>query len=311
MTEPLVSVVVATRDRPRSLGRLLRSLAGQTLGPDRFEVIVVDDGSSPETAAVLAADVRTAAVRHPRALGPAAARNTGWRRAGAPLVAFTDDDCTPHPGWLEALLAASTAHPGAVVQGITRPDPAELDRRGLLSHTVSIEGLGPQYQTCNIAYPRSLLADLGGFDERFGPGSAGEDTDLAWRAIESGRSTVLASEAVVDHAVESTGVIGSLRLAVRWGTAVRVLGEHPAARVMLHRGLFWNVWHYLMWRSLLALLAPAWLQRIVVTRHLAQLRRRAAERGAGSAAVPFLLVRDALECAAVAGGAVRHRVWVL
>ena len=80
---------------------------------------------------------------------------------------------------------------------------------------------------------------------------------------------------------------------------------------MLHRGLFWKVWHYLMWRSLLALLAPAWLRRIVVARHLAQLRRRAAERGAGTAAVPFLLVYDAVECAAVAGGALRHRVRVL
>jgi glycosyltransferase involved in cell wall biosynthesis len=310
VTEPVISVVVATHDRPRRLGRLLGSLAGQTLGPDRFEVIVVDDGSGPETAAVLA-NAGAVAMRHPRVLGPAAARNTGWRRAHAPLVAFTDDDCTPQPGWLEALVAASTAQPAAIVQGITRPDPAELHRRGLLSHSVLTEDLGPQYQSCNIAYPWSLLADLGGFDERFGPESAGEDTDLAWRAIESGRSAVLAPEAVVNHAVESVGVFGSLRLAVRWGTAVRVLGEHPATRVMLHRGLFWNVWHYLMWRSLLALLAPAWLRRLVVARHLAELRRRAAERGAGAAAVPFLLVHDAVECAAVAAGAIRNRVWVL
>ena len=80
---------------------------------------------------------------------------------------------------------------------------------------------------------------------------------------------------------------------------------------MLHRRLFWNVWHYLMWRSLLALLAPPWLRRIVLARHFAQLRRRAAAGGAGAAAVPFLLVHDAVECAAVAGGALRHRVLVL
>ena len=260
MTEPLVSVVVSTHDRPRRLGRLLRSLGGQTLATDRFEVIVVNDGSAAATAEVLASEHRRGELalrteRTPVALGPAGGRNAGWRRAGAPLVAFTDDDCAPRPEWLAALLAVAAAHPGAVIQGITRPDPAELDRRGLLSHTISIEALGPQYQTCNIAYPRSLLADLGGFDESFGPGSAGEDTDLAWRAIESDRRIVLAPDAVVHHAVESMGVVGSLRLAVRWGTAVRVLGEHPATRVMLHRGLFWNVWHYLMWRSLLALLA--------------------------------------------------------
>jgi hypothetical protein len=96
-----------------------------------------------------------------------------------------------------------------------------------------------------------------------------------------------------------------------WGPAVRVLRDHPATRSMLHRGLFWNVWLYLMWRPLLALLAPAWLWRLVLARHLTQVRRRAAERGAGAAAVPFRLLYDAVECTAVAGGALRNRVWVL
>jgi hypothetical protein len=71
------------------------------------------------------------------------------------------------------------------------------------------------------------------------------------------------------------------------------------------------VWHYLLWRSVLALAGPAWLRRLVLARHLAQLRARAARRGASGAAVPFLLVHDAVECAAVAGGALRHRVLVL
>jgi cellulose synthase/poly-beta-1,6-N-acetylglucosamine synthase-like glycosyltransferase len=316
VTELLISVVVSTHARPRRLGRLLRCLAGQTLGRDRFEVIVVNDGADAATEELLASAQRWGALAltresTPVRSGPAGGRNVGWRRAAAALVAFTDDDCAPAPGWLAALLAAADLHPGAVVQGVTRPDPTELDRRGLLAHTVASEELGPQYETCNIAYPRSALADLGGFDERFGPGSAGEDTDLAWRAIDAGRRTVLAPDAVVYHAVESLGVLGSLRAAARWGTAVRVLGEHPATRVMLHRGMFWNVWHYLMWRSLLALVAPAWLRRLVLARHLAQLRRRAAECGSGAAGVPFLLVHDAVECAAVAGGALRHRIWVL
>ena len=103
---------------------------------------------------------------------------------------------------------------------------------------------------------------------------------------------------------------GILWVPACWGPAVRVRRDHPATRSMPHRGLFWNVWHYLMWRSLLALLAPARLRRLVLARHLAQLRRRAAERG-GAAAVPFLLMYDAVECAAVACGALRNRVWVL
>jgi GT2 family glycosyltransferase len=245
-------------------------------------------------------------------LGPAGGRNVGWRLARAPLVAFTDDDCVPAPNWLSAALAASAAHPGAVVQGPTRPDPAELERDGLLSHTVRIERLGPQYETCNIFYPRALLERLHGFDERFGLQPAGEDTDLAWRAIESGAETVFAPDAVVDHAVARIGVRGMLTLAARWGAVTRVFAAHPQIRAsMLYRRLFWNVWHYLLWRSLLALAAPAWLRRWLLARHAQQLAARAREQGAGPAAIPFLIVYDAVECWAVTRGAIRHRTLVL
>jgi hypothetical protein len=80
---------------------------------------------------------------------------------------------------------------------------------------------------------------------------------------------------------------------------------------MLYGGLFWNVWHYLMWRSLVALAAPVWLRRLVLARHLFELRRRAREQGAGAWAVPFLVLHDAVECWAVARGAIRSRTLVL
>lgn len=315
-SSPLVSVVVSTYDRPRRLAGLLESLRCQTLERRCFEVIVVDDGSRPQTAAVLGAELGRGELqlvcdRLPVTLGPAGGRNRGWRLARAALVAFTDDDCTASPPWLAALLACSAEHPGAAIQGATRPDPRELHRLGLLWHTVRIEAPGPQYETCNIAYPRVVLEALGGFDESFGRRDAGEDTDLAWRAIESGCQIVFAPDAVIHHGVEHLGVLGSLRMAARWGPAVRVLREHPQTRSILYRGLFWNVWHYLIWRSAVALAAPAWLRALVLARHAGQLRARAAERGAGASAVPFLLVHDAVECAAVARGAVRHRVWVV
>jgi hypothetical protein len=226
-------------------------------------------------------------------------------------VAFTDDDCAPEATWLESALAVAIDHPGAVVQGPTRPDPLELAFEGLLSHTVRVECLGPQYETSNIVYPRAVLERLGGFDERFGLQPAGEDTDLAWRAIESGSPTVFAPDAVVLHAVERVGIGGRLRVAARWGFGMRVYAEHPQARSMLYRGVFWNVWHYLMWRSLIALAAPAWLRRLVLARHLFELRRRARAQSGGVWAVPFLLVHDAIECWAVARGAIRARTLVL
>jgi hypothetical protein len=307
-----VSVVVPTHHRPARLARLLEGLRRQDLSADAFEVIVVADGSPAQTISLLerehargGLDLRV--LTHPTPRGPGAARNTAWRAARAPLVAFTDDDCVPTPGWLAAGLAA--AGPRRIVQGITLPDPSETG--GLLSRSVRVESLGPQYETCNIFYPRALLESLGGFDERYGLTPGGEDTDLAWRAIEAGHETRLAPDALVHHAVERLGALGMLRVAARWTAPMRALADHPPARSMLYRGAFWNVWHYLLWRSALSLLAPRWLRQPVLTLHLVQLRRRARAAGSGGWAVPFLLVYDLVECWAVARGALRYRTLVL
>ncbi|MDQ6779233.1 MAG: glycosyltransferase [Actinomycetota bacterium] len=316
MPDPLVSVVVSTWNRPARLTKLLASLRAQRLDADSFEVVVIEDGSGPETRAVIAAEanrpgltVRT--VRHERPRGPGAGRNSGWRAARAPVVAFTDDDCVADREWLTSALAICAGVPGAIVQGRTEPDPTELIHDGVLSRTIRVDRLGPHYETCNIFYPRDLLESLGGFDEGFGLAPGGEDTDLAWRAIESGRPTVFAPAAVVFHAVQPLGMRGMLRVAARWSGVVRQFSDHPQLRSTLERGVFWNVWHYLMWRSALALLAPGWLRRLLLTKHLLELRKRAREAGAGTWAVPFLLVHDLVECWAVARGAVRYRTPVL
>jgi glycosyltransferase involved in cell wall biosynthesis len=314
--EPLVSVVVSTYNRPARLTRLLDALSAQTLGRERFEVVVVDNGSGPETGRVLTAErargrLELVVVRHPVTLGPAGGRNAGWRLARAPLVAFTDDDCAPAAEWLAAILAGAAAHPGAVLQGPTRPNPAELADLGLLAHTVQIERLGPQFETCNIAYPRAVLASLNGFDESFGLQPAGEDTDLAWRAIEAGCASAFVADAVVWHAVERIGRRGMLRVAGRWSAVTRVFRDHPQTRTILYRRVFWNVWHYLLWRSLLTLAGPPWLRRLLLARHLGQLSRRARDQGAGPEAIPFLLVYDAVECWSVTRGALRYRTLVL
>jgi len=90
-----------------------------------------------------------------------------------------------------------------------------------------------------------------------------------------------------------------------------VLADHPQTRVMLYRDRFWNVWHYLLWRSALALLAPAWLRRLLLTRYLLELRKRARVEHGGPWALPFFVVHDAVECWAIARGAWRYRTFVL
>jgi GT2 family glycosyltransferase len=314
---PQVSVVVPTHDRPKRLAAVLAGLRAQTLAADAFEIIVVDDGSAtPGTQEVLAGEANRGAlhvrsVRHDRARGTSAARNSGWRAARAPLVAFTDDDCVPQPSWLSEALAVSDRNPGAIVQGRTAPNPSELGRRGVFSRTITVDTLGPQYEACNIFYPRAVLERVGGFDEIFGRFSAGEDTDLAWRALEAGGNSAFAPDALVFHAVHELGPVRTLREAWRLTQTPLVFARHPQTRSMLSRRLFWNGWHYLVIRSLLALALPGPVRRFLLMRHAVQLAARARAAGAGSWAVPFLFLYDAIETGAMVRGSVRYRTPVL
>jgi glycosyltransferase involved in cell wall biosynthesis len=168
---PEIAVVVPSHDRPLRLRWLLNALEEQTLPRDRFEVVVVHDSSGPETEELLRTHPLAAegVLRH-RAFapgpGPAHKRNAGWRMARAPLVAFTDDDCRPPPEWLERALAGARRHPGAIVQGTTRPDPDEEELVLAAAHarTQRIDPPSPWAETCNIVYPRDVLEAVGGFD---------------------------------------------------------------------------------------------------------------------------------------------------
>jgi GT2 family glycosyltransferase len=248
VTAPSISVVVASHQRPLRLLWLLNALEDQTLARERFEVVVCHD-SGERTAAVLAS--------HPLAAGgtlrsltlppgrnpPGAQRNAAWPLARAPLIAFTDDDCRPPPTWLELALAAAVAHPGAIVQGATHPDPDEL---GLLHacahpHTQEIDPPVDWVQTCNVVYPRSVLERAGGFDERL---EGGEDTDLAWRARAGGAPLVGAPEALTYHAVEPRSLVGAVRASWRWRHLPAVVARHPQMRGNASIGrIFWKPRH--------------------------------------------------------------------
>lgn len=148
---PLVSVVVSTFQRPARLRALLDGLANQTVSRDQFEVVVVDDASGDDTWEVLQDIDRSSALhlrplRHNRNMGPAAGRNTGWRAARSPVIAFTDDDCVPTPGWLEAGLRAMHT-PGRLVVGLTTPNPAQRANVGPFSRTMEV----PTPRSCRPA----------------------------------------------------------------------------------------------------------------------------------------------------------------
>lgn len=305
-----VSVVVVTRDREERLRALLDSLLAQTVSD--FEVVVVDDGSVDGTPAMLAErDVRV--VRRSRPGNLAEARNCGWREAHAPLVAFVDDDCVVSPAWLEEGLRVAAAHRGSVVQGRTETNPAELARSGPFTRTIEVRSLGPWFQTCNIFYPRELLERLGGFDPGFA--RAGEDSDLAWRALEAGAGAAWAPGALAYHAVNELGPRGKLRVAARWSDGVLLFAKHPAKRrELLEKRVFWKGSHYLLVRALLALLVP---RRFMVLRawlawpYFHHLRWRGQSEGGGLVYAPWYVLHDLVELWAIGRGAARYRVPML
>lgn len=313
---PEVSVVISTRDRPVRLARQLAALRAQTVAPERFEVIVVDDGSGPATAELLEREAGNfdgtalRVVRRDVAAGPATGRNAGWRTASAPLIAFTDDDCEAAPDWLEAYLAAAVRHPGRFLQGKVLPLPAELAEFGPFSHTIRIEELSRGFETANIAYPRALLERLGGFDEVSFGKAGGEDTDLGWKAIAAGVEPVWVPEAVAFHAVLNLGPIGMLQRATRWDETVLAYKRHPGLRRTLIAGVFWNREHLRAVRALAALVVPArwwWLRWWLAAPYVAYLM----ERRSGPALAPYIVLRDAVEIGTLLRGSVRYRTLVI
>ena len=116
---PVASVIVPAYNRPDTIMRCLESLARHSFPSDRFEVIVVDDGSQQPLrapATLTPGGTRVVLVRQANT-GPAGARNRGLAEARGEFVAFIDDDCQADARWLETLIAALQSRPGAAVGG--------------------------------------------------------------------------------------------------------------------------------------------------------------------------------------------------
>lgn len=181
----IVDVVVPTIGRP-SLGALLGSLAACAGTPPR-RVIVVDD--RPHADAPLPIPHRLAGrtdVVATGGCGAAAARNVGWRHAGAPWVAFLDDDVVVPQDWLDQLEAdlAACGHDVGASQGrITVPLPSDRRPTDWERNVAGLERA--RWATADMAYRRAVLAAVGGFDERFRRAYR-EDTDLGLRVTAAG-----------------------------------------------------------------------------------------------------------------------------
>jgi hypothetical protein len=209
---PSIDIVVPTVGRP-CLGRLLEALSADQGLPSIGHVIIVDDRMEPCTGSPAGTDIlgsRLAVVRS-GGRGPAAARNAGWRAAGAEWVAFLDDDVVPMPSWCDELRADLTHLPAGVAASQGRLKVPLPEGRAPTDWERNVRGLEhARWATADMAYRRSVLEEVGGFDERF-PRAYREDADLGLRVTRRGY-TIVAGGRRVWHPVRPASRWISVRL---------------------------------------------------------------------------------------------------
>jgi GT2 family glycosyltransferase len=204
---PSVSVVIPTYKRPDLLQRCLEAVLAQDFG-EPYEVIVVDDAGASEARGTVEGfrDCRLKYIPNDDNHGPAAARNLGWHTARSCIIAFTDDDTIPEPGWLRegvAVLEEGFAGVSGRVRVPTHHPPTDYE-----ATTAGLEA--SVFVTANAFYRRCALEAVGGFDERFTTAWR-EDADLEFKLRAAGQPLGFAPDSVVIHPVRKAP----------WGVSIR------------------------------------------------------------------------------------------
>jgi hypothetical protein len=317
-----VSVIVATHNRCEYLPELVEALAAQTTN---VEVVIADDGSTDRTwqqLTELAAtvDVPFLALRLAHTGGPSRPRNTAAAHARTAVLAITDDDCLPEPGWA-ATLAVGVAGGAGLVQGLTRPvDGAH----GPWDRTVNVAEPSGLFETCNLGVPRDLYLELAGFPTYSVladlPRGFGEDVVFGARAARA-RGFRWAPDAVVRHRWIPTTYAGHLDGVRRLAGFPWLAREVPEVPALLTAGVFLSRRTLTFDVAVVAVVAAAaspWPWVGVGAAPWAVSRVRSARhraRGRGPAVVvkrfAQLAAADAVGLAALLRGSLRHRRPVL
>lgn len=208
-TSPCVTVIIPTHNRLAMLRQNLECLNSQTYPADKYEIIVVDNGSEDGTKNYLTKLHERGIIRYIRQapLGPAVAGNVGAREAHGEIVAFTSDDCLPESDWLAALAESYASNEsslpivavGGMIKNVAeghwlRPFYAIQGNR----HKANDVEIPEYLDIANASFLRSVFLEIGGFDEAF-HFPAAEDVDLGLRFTAAGYTLHTNPDAVVWH----------------------------------------------------------------------------------------------------------------
>ena len=226
---PHISVVICAYNAERTMDACLASL--RTLRYPNYEVIVVNDGSTDRTLEI--------AQRYPEVRifsqenkGLSAARNVGYEHASGEIIAYTDSDCVVDPDWL-TYLAFKFVHSGFVAVGGPNLPPPEESRTaacvaaspGGPAHVLIDDEVAEHIPGCNMAFLKSALKEIGGFDPIHR--AAGDDVDLCWRLQNNGHAIGFSPAAMVWHFRRNT-IKAYLKQQMGYGKAeAQLYFKHP------------------------------------------------------------------------------------
>jgi GT2 family glycosyltransferase len=227
--QPRVSVVVCAYNAGATLDECLSSL--MKLNYHDCEIILVDDGSTDGTPAIAARYPQVITIRQTNQ-GLSAARNAGLHAATGEIVAYTDADCAPDENWLLHLVRAMRDQQVDAIGGPNEPPAGD----GPIAQAVAASPGGPTHVLlddcqaehvpgCNMAFRRSTLLGIGGFDPQFRV--AGDDVDICWRWRDAGLTIGFAPAALVWHHRRSS-VRAYFKQQAGYGSAEAMLQrKHP------------------------------------------------------------------------------------
>lgn len=242
------SIVIPTRDRRPSLQRTLQAIERQTVPADRFEVVVVVDGSLDDTVRWLETQQTAFHLTHlwRDGTGRAAACNAGLSVATGAIVVFLDDDMEPAPTWLAAHLAAHAGPAPVAVVGAAPsalPPPstpagrylARRFDRHLAKLATAADLTFRDVYTGNASIPRAALLGVGGYDESFAA-YGNEDGDLAIRLVQAGVPWRFDADALAWQHQDKDLAAAFADARAKGRTAVLLASRHPAQASLLRLG---------------------------------------------------------------------------